>query len=276
MEKIISFYNNHLPLLIDWGWRLLIAIAIAVIGYWITRRIANYCQRAFEKRGQMDKATASFVGSIISISLYILVLATALQQLGIPMASLLAVLGAMALGIGLALKDTFSNIAAGIVLLFTHPYRAGDYVVINGVEGIIEKIGLLQTVMRSSTNQEITVPNGSIVTSNIINYSIRSTRRLDYTFSIAYEADFQQARDIIKKVIAADTRFHQEPKPNIWMNELAASSVNIAVKVWTDNADFWDVRSDFIESVKAKFDGADISIPVPLQVNVPKEKEARS
>ncbi len=272
MEKIVNLFKHYQPELQDWSFKFLIAIAIVVIGFWIARRIAKYSQRSFEERGHLDEATASFVGSVVSIALYVIVLATALQMLGVPMASLLAVLGAAALGIGLALKDTLANIAAGIVLLFTRPYRAGDYVVINGIDGIIEKIGLLQTVMRSTTNQEITVPNGSIVVANIVNYSIRPTRRLDYTFGIAYEADYRQAREIIKNVIAADKRFHEDPAPTFWMNELNDSSVDIAVKAWTDTTIYWDVRSDFIESVKAEFDKAGISIPYPHRVNVPYEK----
>ncbi|HET9678982.1 MAG TPA: mechanosensitive ion channel family protein [Gammaproteobacteria bacterium] len=275
MDKLLEYYDQYEPLIIEWGIKLIIALVIVIIGRWIAMRIARFCERTIVKRGIVDNAAGHFIGTVIGITLTIIVLLTALQYLGMPMASIVAVLGAVALGVGLALKDTLANLAAGIVLIVTRPYRAGDYVIINDIDGVIEKIGMFQTVMRSVTNQEITVPNGDVVSNNIINYSIRPTRRIDFTFGIAYEADVAQARAIINQVIAADERLHKEPAPILWMDQLADSSVNLAAKVWTNTDGFWDVRSDFIESVKAGFDKAGIGIPYPHQVNVPYDSEPR-
>lgn len=271
MDKLLDFYEIYEPVILGWGIKILVALAILVIGIWIARRLARMCEHRFVKRGVLDAAQGHFIGTIISVTLTVIVLLTALQHLGMPMASLVAVLGAAALGVGLALKDTLANLAAGIVLIVTHPYRAGDYVIINDIDGVIEKIGLFQTVMRSVTNQEITVPNGDIVNNNIVNYSIRPTRRIDYTFRVAYEADVKQAREIIQQAIAADDRLHTDPAPILWMDALADSSVNLASKVWTNTDGFWDVRSDFIDSVKTGFEKAGIGIPYPRQVNVPYE-----
>lgn len=266
MEKLLSLYQEYEPIILSWGLKLLTALLILLIGRWIAKLLGRMSERLLTRRLDADTALAGFVGTIVSITLTLVVLLTALQQLGLPIASLIAVLGAAGLAIGLALKDSLTNFASGVMLMVTRPFRAGDFVEAGGATGIVEKVGIFNTLMRTTTNQEITVPNGNITAANITNYSIRPTRRIDVTFGIAYEDDIARAREVITNVIQSDERLHRDPAPIIWMDALADSSVNLAVKVWTNTDIFWDVRSDLIERVKTGFDAAGITIPFPQRV----------
>lgn len=273
MDALLSLYEKYEPTVISWGLKLLTALLILIIGRWIARLLGRITERLLTSRLKADAALGQFVGTIVAITLTVVALVTALQQLGIPIASLLAVLGAAGLAVGLALKDSLTNFASGVMLMVTRPFRAGDFVEAAGTSGVVERVGIFNTVLCTVTGQEVTVPNSNITANNIVNYSIRPGRRIDYVFGIAYEDDIPKARQIIQEVIAADERLHKDPAPIIWMDALADSSVNLAVKVWTDTAVYWDVRSDLIERVKTEFDRAGITIPFPQRtvhhVNAP-------
>ena len=168
-------------------------------------------------------------------------------------------------GVGLALQGTLSNVAAGVMLLFFRPFKVGDFVEAGGEAGIIEEISIFSTVMRSGDNRELILPNGQIYGGTIINYSARETRRIDMIFSIGYSDDLRQARSIIEDVIKSDERILTDPEPTIMVTELAASSVDFAVRPWVKSGDYWKVRAFLLEEIKSRFDANGIGIPYPQQ-----------
>lgn len=259
-QSIKDFFDPNL--LTDWGMKIVFALLIFVVGFWLGKIFARLSERVVI-RARDDQTLAHFLATVVSVIITVLALITALDQLGVPMTGLLAALGAAGLAIGLALKDSLSNFASGVILMIVRPFKAGDFVETASTNGVVERVGLFQTQLRSTSNQVILVPNTSVITANIVNYSERPTRRIDLTIGISYDDDIRQAREVIRKVIEADERLHREPAPIIWTYELNASSVDFAVKAWTNTDIYWDVRSDLVENIKYALDGAGITIPYP-------------
>lgn len=191
------------------------------------------------------------------------VIVASLDQLGVDTTSLVAILGAAGLAIGLSLQDSLKNFAAGVMLLLFKPFKAGDFVEAGGTSGSIKKIGIFTTTMTTPDNKEIIVPNGNIYGGNITNFSAKETRRVDMVVGIGYDADLLKAKEILKEMVAADERILAEPAPTVAVSELADSSVNFVVRPWVKAADFWGVKFDFTEAVKLRFDQEGISIPFP-------------
>jgi small conductance mechanosensitive channel len=241
---------------------VVIALLIFFAGRLLARIVASQIRKALGK-AKVDETLARFGGTIVSALITIIAVIAALTHLGVQVTSLVAVLGAATLAVGLALRDSLSNFAAGAMLMVYRPIKVGDFVEAGGQTGIIEAIGLFHTLMRTTTNQEITIPNSRIYGDVITNYSARDRRRIDITVGISYRDDIDKARSVIKEVIAADQRIHGDPAPIIWVGDLGESSVDLWVKAWTDTDPFWDVRSDLIESIKTRFDKEGITIPFP-------------
>lgn len=269
MDQFLTWFDKYEPQILAWGIKICIALAIFIIGRIIAKVLARLCQRMMLHKLTADAALAHFVGTIVSVTITILAILMALQQLDAPMASLLAVLGAAGLAVGLALQDSLKNFASGVMLMINRPFRAEDFIEAAGTSGVVERVGIFQTVIRTVQNQEVTIPNGSIVSGNIVNYSIRPTRRIDFVVGISYESGIAKARQIISSILQADKRLHPEPEPIVHLDALADSSVNIVIRVWTNTDIFWDVRSDLIENIKNELYRAGISIPYPHRVQVP-------
>lgn len=276
MDHFLTLFEKYEPQILAWGIKICIALAIFIIGRIIAKVLARLCQRMMLRKLTADAALAHFVGTIISVTITILAVLMALQQLDAPMASLLAVLGAAGLAVGLALQDSLKNFASGVMLMVNRPFRADDFIEAAGTSGVVERVGIFQTTIRTVQNQEVTIPNGSIVSGNIVNYSIRSTRRLDFVVGISYESDIAQAKELIRNILQADERLHQEPAPEIQLDALADSSVNIVIRVWTNTDVFWAARSDLIENIKTGMDKAGISIPYPHRVQVPYQADTHA
>jgi small conductance mechanosensitive channel len=177
----------------------------------------------------------------------------------------MAILGAAGLAVGLALKDSLGNFAAGVMIIIFRPFKIGDFINAGGAAGVVDEIGLFATLMHTGDNQRIIVPNSAILGSNITNVSALETRRVDLVFGIGYEDNIGQARDIIMAVMEADERILKDPAPAVAVGELADSSVNLNVRPWVNSGDYWPVRADLLENIKVKFDEAGISIPYPQQ-----------
>lgn len=264
MDAVIDYLNRPdlLQLTLDWAGRVAIALLIFFVGRLLARIASNQIRKALGK-AKVDETLARFGGTIASALITIIAVIAALTHLGVQVTSLVAVLGAATLAVGLALRDSLSNFAAGAMLMVYRPIKVGDFVEAGGQTGIIESIGLFHTLMRTTTNQEITIPNSRIYGDVITNYSARDRRRIDITVGISYRDDIDKARSVIQEIIAADKRLHKEPAPIIWVGDLGESSVDLWVKAWTDTDPFWDVRSDLIESIKTRFDKEGITIPFP-------------
>ena len=247
---------------IPWSIRVVVALAIFVIGRWVAKWIVNTSQRLMEKAG-MDQMLADFLRNILYVLLLAVVVIAALDHLGVQTTSLLAVLGAAGLAVGLALQGSLSNFAAGVMIIVFRPFKVGDFIEAAGTAGVVEEVRIFNTLLRTPDNREIIVPNGQIYDGTIVNVSARDTRRVDLVFGIGYEDDLRKAKQLIEEVMGKDERILKDPAPAVAVGELADSSVNINVRPWVKSADYWAVRSDLLENIKAAFDANGISIPFP-------------
>lgn len=267
--KLIAFYDKFVA---PWSVKIFIALLIFLIGQMVAKIIARILGKVLSHT-KLDKILVDFIQSLVNALLLVFVIVAALDQLGVNTNSVIAVLGAAGLAIGLALQGSLQNFAAGFMLLIFRPFKDGDFVEAAGTSGIVEKIGIFSTTLRTGDNKEVIIPNGSIYSSNIINYSKRPTRRIDMIFSIGYHDDIRLARDVIAGIIKTEPRILFEPEPQIVVGELGASSVNFYVRPWVKTDDYWDVRFSLNEKIKLAFDEHGITIPFP-QMDVHWNKQA--
>ena len=266
-----SFSQEYiLPWLINIG----LAIAIFVIGRWVVKLVMNLLGRILRKT-KMDVMLINFVSSIAHALLLLFVVIAALGQLGVDTTSLIALIGAAGLAIGLSLQDSLKNFAAGVMLIVFRPFKAGDFVEAGGVSGVVEQITIFNSIFRTGDNREIIIPNGKIYADNIVNYSKRDTRRVDMVFGIGYGDDLLKAKRVLMEILEQDERVLKDPAPVVTVAALADSSVNFNVRPWVKNADYWGVLWDTTEKVKLEFDRQGISIPFP-QMDVHLHKEESS
>ncbi len=255
---------------IPWGIKIALALVIFIIGRIVVSWIVGAIKKVMTKRG-MDEVLTGFITSIIRWVLLLFVVIAALSQLGVDTTSLIALLGAAGLAIGLALQGSLSNFAAGVMLIIFRPVTKGDFVEVAGASGVVDSISIFTTTLTTPDNKEVIVPNGAILANNITNYSARPTRRVDMVFGISYDDDIRQAKKLLEDIVAADQRILAEPAPVVALGELADSSVNFIVRPWVNAADYWTVLWETTEAVKERFDEAGISIPYPqMDVHVPK------
>lgn len=241
---------------------LLLAIAIYIIGSWIAKRLVSLFDKLMSKKG-FDQALTGFSHAILGTLLKFVVGLIALEQLGVDTTSLLALLGAAGLAVGLALKDSLSNFAAGVMLILMRPFKIGDFIEAAGVAAVVEKITVFSTILKTGDNREVIVPNAQIYGGTITNFSARATRRVDLTIGIGYGDDIKKARNIMLEIINNDERILKDPAPVIAVGALAESSVNFVVRSWVKSADYWAVYWYLLETIKTAFDENGISIPYP-------------
>jgi small conductance mechanosensitive channel len=256
MGDVLSLY------IVPWGIRIALALAIFYIGKKVVGIVVGVVQRLMRKQ-ETDEILVSFISAIIRWVLLLFVVIAALSQLGIDTTSLIALLGAAGLAIGLSLQSSLSNFAAGVMLIVFRPFTKGDFIDAGGAMGVVDKISIFTTILTTTDNKEVIIPNGAIMGGNITNFSARPTRRVDMVFGISYDDDIRKAKTILEEIIAADDRVLAEPAPVVSISELADSSVNFVVRPWVNSADYWAVLWETTESVKLKFDEVGISIPYP-------------
>lgn len=260
--------------------KILIALAIFIVGKFIAKKLAQISQKMMRK-SKIDETLVSFGGNILYGLMLAFVAIAALSQLGINTTSLAAVVAAAGLAIGLALQGSLSNLAAGVMLILFRPFKLGDYVVAAGTDGTVEEINIFTTKLKSPDNKEITVPNGEIISGNIVNFSAKPTRRVDLVFGVGYDDDIKKVKEVLTKIVNADDRILKEPAPMIAVHELADNSVNFICRPWVASGDYWAVFWDLQEKVKIEFDKAGITIPYPqrdmhIVSDVKLEKSANS
>jgi small conductance mechanosensitive channel len=241
---------------------ILSAGVILVAGWFAAKLIVNIARR-WMTRAKVDELLVGFAANVLYWTLLLVVVIAALSSLGIDTTSLIALLGAAGLAIGIALQDSLKNFASGVLLIVFRPFGLGDFVEAGGTNGIVEEITLFTTTMHTPDNREVIVPNGAIYDDVIINNSARETRRVDMVFGIGYDDDIREAREIMMEILQADERILKDPEPVIMLGELADSSVNFNVRPWVESGDYWNVMADVTEKVKLAFDDAGISIPYP-------------
>ena len=249
-------------LVTEWGLRLVYALAIFVLGRWLAGLLIGLAEKAM-RRAEVDATLVGFLRNIGFALLMVFVVLAALNQLGIQTASLIAILGAAGLAVGLALQGSLSNFAAGVMMIVFRPFKVGDYIEAAGTAGTVQEIMLFNTRLLTPDNREIWVPNNSVTAGNIVNYSAQQTRRVDMVVGVGYGEDLARVRAVIDEVLAADARVLKDPAPTVAVAELADSSVNLVVRPWVAAADYWAVKFDFTETIKRRFDEEGISIPFP-------------
>jgi small conductance mechanosensitive channel len=245
---------------------ILLNIFFAAVIVIVGRTVVSWLVKLSRKimvRANMDPILINFSSSIINVLLLLFVLIAALDQLGVNTTSMIAVLGAAGLAVGLALKDSLQNFAAGVMLILYRPFRIGHFVEVAGVLGIVEQITIFNTVMRTPDNREVIVPNGNIYADTITNYSARDTRRIDMVFGISYNDDLLKAKQIMTDIVTGHELVLKDPAPIIRVADLGDSSITFNVWPWVNAADLATVRADLIETIKLAFDANGISIPYP-------------
>ncbi len=240
------------------------AILIFIVGKWLARRITNLLSKLL-KKNNVEPTLVNFLTSLFYYTLLVLVVVAAAGRLGINTTSFLTIIGAAGLAVGLALKDSLSNFAAGVMLVLFRPFAIGDVVSTAGITAKVEKITIFNTLFCSPDNQLIIVPNNKIISDIITNINAKDTRRIDLVVGISYSDDIAQTRNILKGLAEADSRILTDPAPTIAVAELADSSVNLVFRPWVKTGDYWDVRFDLTEKIKNSLDEAGISIPFPQQ-----------
>jgi len=238
------------------------AVAIFIIGR-IAVKMAIGILRRLMGKADMDPILVDFLSSIANGVMMLFVIIGALDVLGVPTGSMVALVGAAGLAVGFAMQDSLGNFASGVMLIIFRPFKTGDFVEAGGVTGSVEKIQIFTTIMKTGDNREIIVPNGAIFGGVITNYSARDTRRVDMVFGIGYDDDLRKAKQLLKDIVAADERILKDPAPAVALSDLGDSCVNFKVRPWVKSADYWDVLSDITEKVKLTFDEEGISIPYP-------------
>lgn len=245
-----------------WGLKVVAAVFIFFIGKWLAG-VLERMLRAAMTRAKQDEMLVNFIGSIAYYAMFAFVIVAVISQLGVETTSVLAVFGAAGLAVGLAMQNSLSNFAAGVMLIVFKPFKAGDYVEVAGTAGTVEVVMIVSTRLKTPDNKRIYVPNGPIYSGNIINYSANDTRRVDLVFGCSYEDDISRAKSVLQELLAGDDRVLTDPAATVTVSALADSSVNFNVRPWVKTEDYWDLYWDLTEKVKLRFDEEGISIPYP-------------
>ncbi len=249
-------------LITSWLINIAFAIAIVLVGRVVVKWLIKLIRKLMV-RAEVDAILVNFISSIVNAVLLLFVFIAALDQLGVDTTSLIALLGAAGLAVGLALQNSLQNFAAGVMMIVFRPFKLGDFIEAGGVVGVVEQIGIFSTTMKTGDNREIIVPNGQIYSGAITNYSARDTRRIDMVFGIGYDDDMLKAKQIMENILAEHPQVLDDPAPAVAVAELADSSVNFNVRPWVKSEHYWGVRSELIEQIKLAFDKEGISIPYP-------------
>ena len=257
-----NLWNQLSELLSSFGISLFIALSILIIGRQVVKILIKVISTALE-RSNTEDTVRIFVTNLLNTLLMIVVFIAAINQLGIQTTSIIAVLGAAGLAIGLALQGSLSNFAAGILIVIYRPYKVGDYIQADNHLGTVNDIQIFSTVLKTPDNKLVIVPNGSIMNGSIVNFSNQDKRRVDIIASCSYEDDIDKVKSVLADILSKDDRILNEPKPRIAVSELADSSVNFIVRPWVKNSDYLDVYYSLLEEIKKRFDQEGIAIPYP-------------
>ena len=259
-----GLYEQFQTVGVNFGIKIIAALAIFFIGRIVARFVTKGIHKLMASQ-DVDKILETFVSNLVYRTLMIFVIIAAINQVGIQTTSLIAIMGAAGLAIGLAMQGSLANFAAGILIVIFRPYKVGDFVEAAGIAGSVEEVQILTTVLKTGDNKQIVVPNAQIMGSIITNYSANDTRRVDLVVGIGYDDDIDKARDTIRALVDADERILKDPACLIAVSELADSSVNFVVRPWVKSGDYWGVNFDLTEAIKKRFDKEGISFPYPQQ-----------
>ena len=257
-----SWIVRNQELLISYAVNIVAAVVILVIGMTIARIIANAANRLLQAR-HIDPTVADFLSALVRYGIIAFTLIAALGRIGVQTTSVIAILGAAGLAVGLALKDSLSNLAAGVLLVIFRHFRSGEFVDLGGIMGTVMNVQIFSTTLKSADGKMVVVPNGKIITGNIVNFSREPVRRNEFIIGVSYEADVDQVLTLLREVVDADSRVLQDMGVQIGLNELAASSMNFVVRCWSNSGDLQNVYWDLLKNFKRALDAKGIGIPYP-------------
>ncbi|KAA5920915.1 small-conductance mechanosensitive channel MscS [Pantoea sp. Bo_2] len=249
-------------LLISYAVNIVAAIAIIFVGMMIARIISNTVNRLLRAR-HIDTTVADFLSALVRYGIIAFTLIAALGRIGVQTTSVIAILGAAGLAVGLALKDSLSNLAAGVLLVIFRHFRAGEFVDLGGIMGTVMNVQIFSTTLKSADGKRVVVPNGKILAGNIVNFSREPVRRNEFIIGVSYDADVDEVLTLLREVVDADNRVLQDKGVQVGLNELAASSMNFVVRCWSNSGDLQDVYWDLLKNFKRALDGKGIGIPYP-------------
>lgn len=264
---VINFekYLDQALMWLSFNWlNIVTAIALLIIGKWIAKKISNVVVKVMEKN-KVDQTLTGFVKNIVYYILIVIIVIAAAGQLGINTASFLTILGAASLAVGLALKDSLSHFASGVMLILFSPFKVGEVITTNGITGKVESINIFNTLLTTPDNRNVIIPNSAITSGTITNITANPTRRVDMVIGIGYSDSIEKADSILRALLEEDARILPDPAPYIAVSELADSSVNFVVRPWVKTEDYWGVLHDMTRRIKLAFDKEGISIPYPQQ-----------
>ncbi|MDM9653145.1 mechanosensitive ion channel [Pseudomonas wenzhouensis] len=264
VDELVKLSEAWLPVALEYSGRLTLALITLAIGWWLIGKLTNSIGRLLEVR-KVDRALSSFIGSLVSIILRILLLISVASMIGVETTSFIAMIGAAGLAIGLALQGSLANFAGGVLIMLFRPFRAGDWIEAQGVSGSVDSIQIFHTTLKTADNKVVIVPNGALSNGHITNYSRESTRRAEIVVGIDYSSDIKRAREVLLD-IANDPRVHRDPAPVVFVTGLGDNAVNLSMRVWVNTGDFWPVTFEFIELAKERLTAAGIGIPFPQRV----------
>ncbi|EOW9231326.1 small-conductance mechanosensitive channel MscS [Vibrio cholerae] len=261
-NQVNTWLTNNSDLLIQYGVNVISAILILFIGNLVVKGVAGSVANVLKKK-EMDKAVVDFIHGLVRYTLFIIVLIAALSRIGVQTASVVAVIGAAGLAVGLALQGSLSNFAAGVLIVAFRPFKSGDYVEIGGIVGFVDSIQIFQTVLKSPDNKMVVVPNSAVIGGAITNYSRHETRRVDMVIGVSYKSDLQKTKRVLRETLEKDPRILKDPDMSIGVLTLADSSINFVVRPWCKTSDYWAVYFDSMQAIKEALDANGIEIPFP-------------
>ena len=258
-----------------WAPKLAGALLVLVLGLWIVKLFIKGLKKMLSKR-KIDPSLLSFIASFLGALLRVLVVISVMGMAGIQMTSFIALLGAAGLAMGMALSGTLQNFAGGVIILIFRPFNVGDYIQAQGHAGIVREITIFTTHLNTVDNKVIILPNGPLATNDMVNYTKEETRRIDWTFGIAYGDQLDDFKRALNDFIKEDQRIFTEPDPFIGLAELADSSVNLTVRVWAKTSDYWNIFFEMNEKVYTRFADYNLHIPFPqMDIHLHQAKEDR-
>ncbi|UOB18965.1 mechanosensitive ion channel family protein [Abyssalbus ytuae] len=266
---IETWINKGIESAMLYGPKIIMAIIIWIIGFWLINKLMKRVAYLMEKR-DYDPSLRKFLVSLLNWSLKILIILAILGTIGVQTTSLAAIIAAAGLAIGMALQGSLANFAGGVLIIIFKPFKVGDFIEAQGVSGTVKTIDIFTTTLNTFGNQLAIIPNGKLSNENIINYSAENTRRDNIITGISYDSDIKKAKNILLDIVNNYDKVLKTPAPEVYVNELADSSVNLSLRYWATNQDFWNCHFYTIEEIKARFDKEGIEIPYPHQVEIQK------
>jgi small conductance mechanosensitive channel len=255
LSKSLEYLALYLP-------KVLLAVLALIVGFWVIKKIVKGLDKVLTAK-EVEVSLRRFLDSLLGIALKVLLILSVVSMVGIETTSFIAVLAAAGFAIGMALQGGLANFAGGVMILIFKPFKVGDFITTNDYSGTVYAIEIFHTIIKTPDNLVIVIPNGIVSNNAITNFSSEAERRVDFVFGIGYNDDIKKAKDIINSLIITDSRIMGDPEPVVVVSELADSSVNITVRVWSKKEDYWGIFFDMTEKVKLKFDEEGISIPFP-------------